>query len=129
MKVHDFVLKVINEWAILFFTSNILLYDEEGNESIYLIDLGEAQLSKKSKLNSTTMTKHGTLLYMAPERFQKSGEGTYQSDIWSSGVTFYELIHLKPPFGDVREIIEADKRQPKFENSPIAISLRPLISK
>lgn len=59
--------------------------NQEANESIYVIDLGEAQLSKKSdeeKLNSTTFKKQGTRLYMAPERFGENSKGTHQSDLW-----------------------------------------------
>lgn len=57
----------------------MLLYDsDEGEESIYLIDMGEAKLSTKSTIN-----RGGTVLYMAPERNNSATEtGTHQSDIW-----------------------------------------------
>ena len=38
----------------------------------------------------------GTLLYMAPERFQ--GRCDQRSDVYGLGVTLYELVSLRPPY-------------------------------
>ncbi len=38
----------------------------------------------------------GTLLYMAPERFQ--GQCDSRSDVYGLGITLYELLTLKPPY-------------------------------
>jgi serine/threonine protein kinase len=40
----------------------------------------------------------GTLRYMAPEQFH--GKGSSQSDVYSLGVTLYELLALRPVFSN-----------------------------
>ena len=40
----------------------------------------------------------GTLRYMAPERFEAKGDA--RADVYSLGVTLYEMLSLRPPFSD-----------------------------
>jgi serine/threonine protein kinase/WD40 repeat protein len=71
--------------------SNLLL-DAEG--TIWVTDFGLA----KEEGGDLTRTGEvvGTLRYMAPERF--SGHSDVRSDIYSLGLTLYELLTLRPAF-------------------------------
>ena len=74
-----------------------LLYDETG--VAWLTDFGLAKLQEE-EAEDGGMTRTGdvlgTLKYMPPERFQ--GECDARSDIYSLGLTLYELATGKPAF-------------------------------
>ncbi len=72
--------------------SNLLL-DAQGET--WVTDFG---LAKDQGSEELTMTGEivGTLLYMAPERFQ--GCCDRRSDVYGLGITLYELVALKPPY-------------------------------
>ena len=71
--------------------SNLLL-DTAG--VVWITDFGLA----KAEEDGLTVTGDilGTLRYMAPERF--SGAGEARSDVYSLGLTLYELLALRPAF-------------------------------
>ena len=71
-----------------------LILDRQAN--IWLADFGLAKY-QDSELTQTGQVV-GTLRYMAPERL--IGEGDHRSDIYSLGLTLYELVTLKPAFPD-----------------------------
>lgn len=85
-----------------------LLISETGD--VKLIDFGIA--SQKSE-GSDSLTAPGTVIgtpaYMSPEQFSSSKEITYQSDIYSLGVVFYEMITGVRPFKNEysSEVIES----------------------
>ena len=72
--------------------SNLLL-DRSG--TVWVADFG---LAKDQAVGDLTATGElvGTLRYMPPERFQ--GEGDRRSDVYSLGLTLYELLTLRPAF-------------------------------
>src|SRR5262249_34012799 len=75
--------------------SNLLL-DEAGNVGVTDFGLAKAQTDG----DDLTLTGDivGTMRYMAPERF--SGQGDLRSDVYSLGLTLYELLTLRPAFDE-----------------------------
>ncbi|MCE1188132.1 MAG: protein kinase, partial [Ignavibacteria bacterium] len=84
--------------------SNIII-SKEG--SVKIMDFGISK-SMFDKGITKTGTKIGTILYMSPEQI-RAEEPTQQSDIYSIGITFYEMLVGKTPFdmGTEYEIMEA----------------------
>lgn len=72
------------------------MLDEDGY--LKLIDFGTAKLMDKDK----TFTLMGSLYYIAPEVLDGRGH-SFEADIFSLGVVFYELICGSLPFGDDEE--------------------------
>ncbi len=62
---------------------------------IWLTDFGLAKTDDEELTQTGEFL--GTLRYMAPERFR--GECDVHADIYSLGITLYELITLQPAFG------------------------------
>jgi serine/threonine protein kinase/Flp pilus assembly protein TadD len=72
--------------------SNLLL-DTQG--TVWVADFGLAKASDSEDLTHAGDIV-GTIRYMAPERFR--GQGDVRSDIYSLGLTLYELLALRPAF-------------------------------
>ena len=72
-----------------------LLLDVHGN--VWVSDFGLAQALSVQDI-STTQSVGGTLCYMPPESF--TGQFDERSDVYSFGLTLYELLTLKPAFSD-----------------------------
>src|SRR5207249_3913998 len=73
---------------------------------LWITDFGLA----KSEDGDVTRTGEivGTLRYMAPERF--NGQSFKQSDIYSLGLTLYEMLTLRPAFDDSDRMWLVDKQ-------------------
>jgi eukaryotic-like serine/threonine-protein kinase len=74
--------------------SNIII-DKEGN--VKIMDFGISKSMNDYRGLTKTGANVGTILYMSPEQV-KAIEPTNQSDIYSIGITFYEMLSGKPPF-------------------------------
>ncbi len=72
--------------------SNLLL-DNHGN--VWVADFGLAKTAEADDLTHTGDIL-GTIRYMAPERF--SGHCDARSDVYSLGLTLYELVALEPAY-------------------------------
>ena len=102
--------------------------DDENGPSIYG--------GKKMTLSGSTV---GTLSYMAPEQmFPGKIPVTKSSDIYSMGITLYEMIYQRKPYaykGDLRSLYETLRkmgyiRAPKSNgNEKIPLSIRYMIKK
>ncbi len=72
--------------------SNLLL-DNHGN--VWVADFGLAKTAEADDLTHSGDIV-GTIRYMAPERF--SGHCDARSDVYSLGLTLYELVALRPAY-------------------------------
>ena len=82
--------------------ANILLMSESAGayRRVKIVDFGLAQLDEgDAGTGRTTIGRFvGTALYASPEQCEMSGEVTSASDVYSLGVTLFELVAGRPPF-------------------------------
>lgn len=71
--------------------SNLIL---DGNGQLWLTDFGLAKTEEQGLTQTGDVL--GTIHYMSPERFQ--GQCDARADIYSLGLTLYELLTLRSPF-------------------------------
>jgi serine/threonine-protein kinase len=102
---------------------NILLQ----NETPRLADFGIARILKTT---SNTTAVAGTPIYMSPEAFD--GKRSVQTDIWSVGVIFYQLLTGRLPFSqiDIASLIAAiTTREPEPLPASIPKQLQNIIER
>jgi serine/threonine protein kinase len=71
------------------------------NEKIKIADLGTAKNLEQSVVRSYDK---GTRVYRSPEMLKKIFV-TFNTDVWSAGIVFYEMIEFKLPFDNNDEIL------------------------
>ncbi|MFG0332983.1 MAG: protein kinase, partial [Maioricimonas sp. JB049] len=106
-----------------------LLLDRSG--TVWITDFGLARALEPD----ATVTEHfgGTLRYMAPERFH--GTTDARSDVYSLGVTLYELITGQPAFPGttkselLRQVTQTDPVRPRTINPRIPRDLETIVLK
>jgi serine/threonine protein kinase len=107
-----------------------LLIDE--HESVWITDFGLAKLNGREDLTGTGDVI-GTLRYLAPEALR--GETDARSDVYSLGLTLYELLTLAPPFGELspsellRQVSEGRPMTPRRLQPTIPSDLETIILK
>jgi serine/threonine protein kinase/WD40 repeat protein/tetratricopeptide (TPR) repeat protein len=110
--------------------SNLLL-DDTGN--VWVTDFGLAKAVSDSDNLTHTGDIVGTLRYMAPERF--NGQGDLRSDIYSLGLTLYELLALRPAFDEadrnklVRQMMQDEPVRPRKLNPAVPRDLETVVLK
>ncbi len=72
-----------------------LLFDQQGN--LKLVDFGIARDTHEADITSKGLTV-GSYAYMSPEQITGERAITGQTDLYSFGAVFYELLTGRPPF-------------------------------
>ncbi|MFK7820551.1 MAG: protein kinase, partial [Planctomycetaceae bacterium] len=109
--------------------SNLML-DHTG--TVWVMDFGLAKSTEEQDLTQAGELI-GTLRYMSPE--QSTGNPDARSDIYSLGLTLYELLALRPAFEEVqrsallRAISESDPINPRKINPNVPRDLETIVMK
>ena len=101
---------------------------------LWVTDFGLARIEADAGL---TMSGDmlGTLRYMSPEQALGQGVVDHRTDVYSLGITLYELATLEPAYGGtdrqhlLHEIATTDPRSPRQLNSRIPPDLETIIRK
>jgi serine/threonine-protein kinase len=85
-----------------------LTYRADGSPCIKVLDFGLAKVSQHRGSLTTVNRGMGTPRYMSPEQWLSARDVGPTTDIWSFGVTLFELITGKPPFDseDLKELCQ-----------------------
>jgi WD40 repeat protein/serine/threonine protein kinase/tetratricopeptide (TPR) repeat protein len=110
--------------------SNLLL-DTAGN--VWITDFGLAKVLADADNLTHTGDIVGTLRYMAPERF--TGHGDARSDVYSLGLTLYELLTLRPAFAApdrtqlIHKVLHEEPERPRALNPRVPRDLETVVLK
>jgi eukaryotic-like serine/threonine-protein kinase len=109
--------------------ANLLL---DGQGTVWVTDFGLARNDESQGLTRTGDIV-GTMRYMAPEQLE--GKSDARSDIYSLGVTLYELLTLTTPNNAddrarlVRQILDSTPRRPRAIDPKIPVDLETIVLK
>jgi len=84
-------------------------------QEIKILDFGLSLTDEELSMNWI-----GSPLYMAPEVHAKKPFDRYKADIWSLGVSFYEILTGDTPFSDCLDLDDLTNRLVE-ENNPISV--------
>ena len=107
-----------------------LLVEKDG--TVWVADFGLAKIAEQDDVTQPGDVI-GTLRYMAPEQF--NGEADTRSDICSLGLTLYELLTLRPAYGEeersrlIRQIMHQEPRAPRRLDARIPADLETIVLK
>ncbi len=110
--------------------SNLLL-DQQG--VVWVTDFGLAKADSDGDNLTATGDIIGTLRYMSPERF--NGQADPRSDVYSLGLTLYELLTLRPAFNEsdrsslIRQLMHDEPVPPRVLNPAVPRDLETVVLK
>lgn len=110
--------------------SNIIISKtESGGDMVHIVDFGIARCIYDEVTKTQALTKavdiFGSPRYMSPEQFLGNSV-TGQSDIYSLGCVFYEMLTGAPPFTDenpVKLILQHISETPDLSKVPLKLQL------
>lgn len=96
---------------------NILLTKDD---TVKILDFGIAKILQDKGITKTG-TKMGTIYYMSPEQIKAVKDIDYRTDIYSIGVSFYEMLSGRVPFNVdtdsdfeiMNEIVQGEIQDPR----------------
>jgi formylglycine-generating enzyme required for sulfatase activity len=110
--------------------SNLLL---DGTGNVWVTDFGLAKTDSDADNLTHTGDIVGTLRYLAPERF--GGKGDVRSDVYSLGLTLYELLTLRRAFDEtdrnklVSQVMHHEPLRPRKLNPKVPRDLETVVLK
>ena len=114
--------------------ANIMLIERDGDpDFVKLLDFGLARVKSQTRITRTGILM-GTMNYMSPEQLAHS-EFSSASDVYSLGVTFYEIVTGKIAFpGDtaneiMKQVLDTTPIEPRRFRPDIPGELNDLIMK
>jgi eukaryotic-like serine/threonine-protein kinase len=112
--------------------SNLLL---DGEGKLWVTDFGLARFQAEADRTATGDVV-GTLRYMSPEQAEgKSALIDPRTDVYSLGITLYELLTLRVPFDDsdrqqvLRRIADEEPASPRRVNAAVPLDLETIVLK
>ncbi len=99
--------------------ANIFITGTPGSEHVTVMDFGISK-STGGELDAITRTGHmvGTPQYMAPEQLL-GGEVDTRADLYSAGLTIYEMLVGRPPFAEASSTMELATMQLRNPPPPL----------
>jgi serine/threonine protein kinase len=111
-----------------------LLVEENGH--LWITDFGLAQFQNSDAALTMTGDLVGTLRYMSPEQaLAQRGLVDHRTDVYSLGVTLYEVLTLEPSFDGrdrnelLRQIAFEEPCSPRQRNEKIPVDLETIVLK
>ncbi len=113
--------------------SNILLTNDN---TVKVTDFGLAKIQANSLVHTQHSAVGGTLYYMSPEQIRSLKETDHRTDIYSLGITIYQMITGRIPFDphqtdfDIREaIVRRQFPKPSTFNPYLPAEINDLVMK